>query len=1027
MSVQLWHDQPTSAATLSAFLWCLVCCFALPQATAQQLPIRRYNISDGLVHDRIQHIYQDHYNYLWISTSEGLSRFDGYRFVNYDRRHGLGQQVINYVTEDRRGRLWVATNGSGVARFLDVESQNRSAKPKDPNKKFINYLLGESPPQNQVNALVFDADNAMWCVTDGGLFRGQEDTSGNFTFKLIEASIQPLVRSAALVDNRGTLWFGIRKTDGKGIILRVNSGQILRWVVTDNPQDEVTAITQDAHGRIFAGTLQGRLLEFVKEPETPESGLWKQLPQQLDSRYRIQTIYADSNETLWIGTQMGLIKYRAEQQTLYTPANGLSGANIVSITADHEGNLWLGTASKGLCKLSGEEIISFTRMEGLPDNEITTVIEDHEGRVYAFSIGCCGVEMSGSRIALIPGLHLPPFNAIYRDQVLRDLSGDLWIVAGRTLYRFTGPRPQFRRAEKMQAALGLPRDANLFKVFPSLNGGAWVSTWNNVFYEVELRPRPRIRQRINLTELNSVLVMMSDKQNALWFGGYTELSRLTNGKLERIRPTVGLPEVNVRALFQDSRGWLWIGLRNHGVSVIKDPGAEQLQFINYSTTEGLTSDTVWSITEDNFGRIYLATGKGLAQIDTTTNRIRVLTASDGLAGDEILFCMKDKLGQIWAVTGGAVSRLIPHPQPRTPSQTDVYLSRISVAGEELTLPERGLRRFPYFELSPSRNNLLVEYVAVNLSGGTPVRYQYKLEGIDSDWSTATDQRTINYANLAPGKYRFLVRAVNEVGMTSEVPAQIDFRVLPPIYFRWWFVAIVISLLVFSAYILYRFRLRRLLEIERIRTRIATDLHDDVGASASLIAMFSEVARQQVARSDAKAFDSLASIAEVARDLIDSTSDIVWAVNPHKDHFSELVKRMRRLATEALGSREVLLKFNAPNNDYDFPFGADARREIFFIFKESINNIARHAGCSQAEITLSVDNKWFVLKLRDNGKGFDSSREFEGNGLGSMRARALKLGGEFSVVSHPGSGCETTLRVPLVHRSFRRSNVTRSTN
>jgi signal transduction histidine kinase len=127
--------------------------------------------------------------------------------------------------------------------------------------------------------------------------------------------------------------------------------------------------------------------------------------------------------------------------------------------------------------------------------------------------------------------------------------------------------------------------------------------------------------------------------------------------------------------------------------------------------------------------------------------------------------------------------------------------------------------------------------------------------------------------------------------------------------------------------------------------------------------------------------------------------------------------MRRFASDALGSRGVMVRFTAPNDDHDFRLGADARREIYFVFKESVNNIARHAGCSEAEITFSVEDGHLVLKLSDNGKGFDALAQFEGHGLKSMRERARKLNAEFIVVSHPDSGCQTRLEVPLRRRGF----------
>lgn len=1018
MSGELRHHPASRAVILTALSCCLLL-GVVAHLRAQQLPIRHYRVSDGLAHDRVGHVYQDRYNYLWISTSEGLSRFDGYRFVTYDRRHGLGSQVINFVTEDRLGRLWVATNGAGVARLLDEDRGNVSTSSQ---KKFVTYPVSQDPESNAVNAMVFDAANLLWCLTDAGLFRGREDSSGNLTFELVEVGTQPITKSPALFDSRGRLWFGIRKVNAPASIISVIDGKLLRYDLAPFPLDEVTAICEDAQGRVLATTLRGRLLEFTGQTDASGRGGWAQLPLKLAPQQALLSMYADRGGTLWLGTDVGLIKYREGQQSIYTRAHGLSSVNVMDLTSDREGNLWLATGN-GLSKISGEQILRFTSAEGLPDQNFATVLEGRNGHIYGFTQGCCALELNENRVALGPDLTSTPMKALWAGQTLLDRWGDWWFVTPQGLYRFNGPDFQLRRGENMNRALGLSDKEELSRIFETSDRRVWLSTEAGPFYELELRPQPRVLKRWVMKEANSefkgrLLAMVTDSRGALWLGTQMELGRFAKGRLDIIPPTPEVPEISVRSLFYDSRGWLWVGLRNYGALVIKDPGAELPQFINLSTRQGLTSNTVWSITEDNFGRIYLGTGKGLAQIEPLTNRIRMLNSTDGLAGDQIGICFKDSRGDIWITSAASLSRLKPQPPAPPVEPPPVYLSRVMVAGEELALPERGLQRVSPFELTASRNNLLIEYVAVSFRAGARMRYQYKLEGVDPAWSAATDQRSVNYASLAPGGYRFLVRAINEDGLTTSLPAQIEFRVLPPIYLRWWFMALAATALGLAAYALYRYRVARLVELERVRTRIATDLHDDVGASLSLVAMLSEVARQQAARGDTKALESLASIAAVARELVDSTSDIVWAVNPRKDRVSELITRMRRFASDALGSRDVLLRFAAPNHDHDFPLGADARREIYFIFKETVNNIARHAGCSEADINLSVENGWLVLRMRDNGKGFDPAQRFEGNGLESMRGRARKLGGELRVVSEPGSGSEITLRVPLTHRGSR---------
>ncbi len=159
------------------------------------------------------------------------------------------------------------------------------------------------------------------------------------------------------------------------------------------------------------------------------------------------------------------------------------------------------------------------------------------------------------------------------------------------------------------------------------------------------------------------------------------------------------------------------------------------------------------------------------------------------------------------------------------------------------------------------------------------------------------------------------------------------------------------------------------------------------------------------------------IASLSRDLVDSMSDIVWAINPRRDRLSDLTQRMRRFASDVLTARQIEFTFQAPDAQHDLRLGADTRREVFMIFKESINNTLRHSGCSKATINFLIEDGVLELRLYDNGRGFDPQIENEGNGLASMRQRATKLGGRFTLNSGNGDGTTVTLRAP-VERSGR---------
>jgi two-component sensor histidine kinase len=292
-------------------------------------------------------------------------------------------------------------------------------------------------------------------------------------------------------------------------------------------------------------------------------------------------------------------------------------------------------------------------------------------------------------------------------------------------------------------------------------------------------------------------------------------------------------------------------------------------------------------------------------------------------------------------------------------------------------------------------------------------YQYKIQDAIRDWRV-TSQHSRRYEQLAPGRYQLVVRAIAPDGTNrAGWSAILSFRVLPPVWQRWWFVtaAAVISGLMLAW--LYRYRCTRLAEVERMRVRIAADLHDDIGSSLSQIAIMSEMALHHMGGNTALA-KPISGIACTSRELIDSMSDIVWAINPHRDSLRDLSQRMRRFAGDVLTVRDTELLFHIRRADQEMKLGADVRRHVLLIFKEAVNNIARHAACSRVEIEFGTEHGWLMLTLIDNGRGFEKGNPGEGHGLANMHRRAVELCGRMEVQSTPGTGTIISLCVPVDH-------------
>src|SRR5262249_38937301 len=321
------------------------------------------------------------------------------------------------------------------------------------------------------------------------------------------------------------------------------------------------------------------------------------------------------------------------------------------------------------------------------------------------------------------------------------------------------------------------------------------------------------------------------------------------------------------------------------------------------------------------------------------------------------------------------------------------------------------------DLSPGQNQLQIDFIGLSFAPGEVLRYQYKLEGTDRDWGSPTEQRSVTY-RLAPGRYKFLGGAVNSDGVSSATPAVITFRILPPVWARWWFLMLVAIGLILILYRFYRYRVGRLLELERIRTRIATDLHDDIGSSLSRMAILSEVAKRQMEGAGNGSVSILTEIAESARGVVDSMSDIVWAIDPRRDDLKNVVFRVRQFASDLLGAKGISWTFQAPAEFDKAKLNPQQRRHIFLIFKEAISNSARHADCSSVWLSLAIVHNKIIAEIRDDGRGVAVVSDQVGgigrggHGLLNMRSRAAQLGGELIIDSPPGGGTSIKVEVPL---------------
>jgi signal transduction histidine kinase len=555
---------------------------------------------------------------------------------------------------------------------------------------------------------------------------------------------------------------------------------------------------------------------------------------------------------------------------------------------------------------------------------------------------------------------------------------------------------------------------SLARLYEDTSGDIWISVIGANTVTLWSRAENRFQnfqQGDGNRPLGTPTAFAEDRSGGVWMGFYwRDLARYHNGHFRVFTAEEGLPRGVVSALLLDHAGRMWVAT-SAGLARIDHPEAARPQFRIYNTASGLYSNYILCVTEDSGERIYAGTLRGLDRIEPETGHIRHFGTEDGIP--PVGQAYRDRKGVLWFGSIG-VKRFVPPPNDGVQAPPSIRITRLAVHGKELPISELGESHIDGLRLPVAETPIEIDFSSLSFEIGETIRYQYKLGA--SEWGPPVDSPRVTYASISPGKYRFEVRAINSEGLTTSPPAFVAFAILSPWWQRWWFLSSTALFIFLAASAAHRYRLRQALALERVRTRIATDLHDDVGTSLTQIAILSEVVRRQMETDATQAAAPLARIADLSRELVDSMSDIVWAINPRRDHLGDLIYRMRRFASDLLPPRNIELEFHAPADGENTALCAEVRRQVFLVFKECVNNIVRHSGCRRVEFGLHIQQHRLLLWVHDDGKGLSVPGNGHGHGLASMEQRIRSLGGEWKISSEPGHGTAVSVSVPLGHDS-----------
>ncbi len=983
---------------------------------AEKLPLRRFTTADGLPSNAINCVKRDSQGFLWFCTAEGLSRFDGFRFVNYGVDQGLPDRVVTDFLETRKGEYWVGTY-RGLAKF--------DPKPTPGSSLFSSFSLSDNEESKRINGLFQDRDGVLWVATDDGVYyRSAESDKDRFQRLDPGSSVKRKESDFVVQDHKGNLWivFG-RDNDG---MLYKKSADGTRAEIFFDPffkTNRVTFLFVDEEDRVWLSSYHG--LALVSDHPT-NGRLFARIFRKQDGlpNEHAGQIFQTSDGKLWV-TAGELTEVLGSGAQVLFRISELSRQGFAEIDAeDSSGNLWMGGT-----RLTSHGFVSYGREDGLRTDDIRSIFEGQEGQLYVVT-GTHGQyihRLDGKRFSgltpLVPGHNESwDWGAWGWGQInFQDHAGEWWFATSYGLLRY----PKVQRLEDLRRTVPIAfyttRDGlgaeNIFRLYEDSEGDIWISAWgvHSITRWKRATGRFEFLEPTEGWDGRLGTAFREDRSKNLWVGLWGHgLMRVKHGKTEVFDRGAGLPDGQVNSIWLDRAGRIWAGTSRGGLARIDEADAERVQFRIYTIRQGLSSNDVRAITEDRWGRIYFWTGKGVDRLEPETGGLVHYTTEDGLvpAGSDNQEAFCDHNGNLWFGFTG-LSQFEPRQEPEAPPALPVFITRIRLRGESLPISELGETSLSGLEFQPSQNNVQIEFGNLNFDTREALRFQYQLMDTDKGWSLPTEVRAVNYASLRPGNYRFYLRVINDRGQVSASPAVMSFRVLAPIWQRGWFLSLAVLFIALLAYAAYQFRVNQLLEVERVRTRIASDLHDDVGSGLTQIAILSELAKRE---SPNDGGEQLSRIANLSRELVDGMSEIVWAMNPQRDQLTDLAQRMRRFASDIFAGSGIEFRFAALPVDSNIPLRSDLRRQVYLVFKEAVNNSIRHSACTEVDFQLSIEGKELQLTISDNGRGLQTPQEDcehgDHHGLENMQKRAISIGGTLEIASKPAGGTQIRLRVPL---------------
>lgn len=1006
-------------------------------------PFDKITTSQGLSYNMASSVMQDRRGFIWIATNYGLNRYDGYNFkvYNYDPAdtNSISPGWYNSMIEDKKGIIWLSSSSQGFFSFDPVKEKfiHYYHQPGNPNS-----LSGDIHDGNMVE----DSSGILWISTVAGL-NSFDPVKKKFELFTHQKNDNSSLSSSRILwvcaDEQNNIWaitaantvdvFNI-STKKVSAHFTIGSSQM----PGNKNQAGFYIISKGQNGNIWIGSKYNGLYGYNTRYKT-----WKHLANQPGNDHSLKNndincIYENTDGSFFIATSdRGLYYYEPSTgKFYYSEVDG----TIYSMAKDKSGKLWLACGDDGVLTMnpSLKKIVNINLLSKNTyhrSNLITGFF--HAGQDQLYICGAKGVYIYDRE-----SKQLKPFEIfeegknIFESTITWTIKQDdkniLWFCTLNGLVKFDPTTKQhsvYKHDDSDPGSIAAESATNI--VFDK-SGKHWVSTFGgglNLFDEKTGKFKKYLvddgKNSINAAYING---MFRDSKGLIyigtWYGGLIQFNPVTGTfRAFRHRPadTNSIGSDITWPLYEDKNGFIWIGTVGGGLNVF-DPSTGK--FRSFTTQDGLPSNAVISMITDEQERTWIGTYHGLATcvlpsapLDKNCKiNFRNYDMSDGLPSNDINFvnAHKEPDGTLFFPTINAgFFYLKPLEFKDNDFVAPIYITGFKLLNKSVIANDpEGVLQSPVeftneINLNYKQNNFSFSFAALNYIHPEKNKYAYKLEGYDKDWIyTDASKRFASYTNLDPKKYFFKVKASNSDGIWNETPAELTIIITPPFWQTAWFKILVIVIVMSLLYVFYRYRIGQILLLQRIRNKIAADLHDDIGSTLNSISVFSEVARKDNSKRD----HAMLMIGESSRKIVDSMSDIVWSINPENDSFDKIIFRMRSHSYNLLKAKKIECSFSADESLSGIKLPMDIRRNFYLIFKEALNNLVKYSQAAHASVLLSREHGSISFVIRDDGVGFDPTQEYSGNGLANMKKRAKEIDADLYIESVIDKG--TTIELNL---------------